>query len=412
MDDEARPAYEPRDLLWLWWLADPQDPRLIGELSLLAAVRGAGLRYAPGWLATGFALSEDLPLREGLFVPREKDSAAGAVDDARPDRWGERVIRKFERSPRLSILEYLYFCGDDRHGALGVSVSADEYRPWPSSPVPGLGSLDDMQGVVRKVLANEPVPELQKRLLRPGISLGGARPKSLVMIDGEAWIVKFSEGDDLDVELIEHAAMTLAGRCGIRVAPTRALPVGRGHAVAVRRYDRQGGTRLHAISAKVALGAVGEALGYPQLGQLLRRVVRSDWIRPQQEELFRRLVFNILVDNTDDHEKNHALLRDPQGSWWLSPAYDIVPSAQGLGVQAMEVGPHGSGSSVDGAIAAAPSFGLKRDAARAIAAEVAAVVDGWHAHFRALGVRAADLEVLDQYIDGANLRGQRRALLA
>jgi serine/threonine-protein kinase HipA len=97
--------------------------------------------------------------------------------------------------------------------------------PWPTAPLASLADLDEMAQVVRKVLANEPVPELQRRLIRPGTSLGGARPKSLIAIDGEPWLVKFAEGEDTDTELIEHASMTLAAGCGIQVATTRALPV-------------------------------------------------------------------------------------------------------------------------------------------------------------------------------------------
>ena len=407
-----RPIYKPQDTMHLWWLGDPARPRLVGELRLVANARSVGLQYAGSWRAEGFALSEDLPLQPDLFLPRDKDSAAGAVDDARPDRWGERVIRKFERSPRLSILEYLFFAGDDRYGGLGVSLRPDAYEPWPSSPLPGLASLDEMAEVVRKVLANEPVDEVQQRLLRPGVSMGGARPKSLLMIDGEPWLVKFSEGEDLDTELLEHATMTLAARCGIRVAATRALAVGDRHAVAVKRFDRAGAGRLHAVSAHVALRAAGEEPGYAQLAQLLRRLAPADAIAAQQQELFRRLVFNILVDNTDDHEKNHALLRQPDGKYLLSPAFDMVPSAQGLGYQAIEVGERGTESSLDNALTRASSYGLKKDAARAIAREVAGVVDGWQDHFRALGVRDADLAVLSQYIDGENLRSQRRAIAA
>ena len=150
-------------------------------------------------------------------------------------------------------MEYLLFAGDDRYGALSVSQNAQAYVPWPSAPMPGLASLQEIAEVVHKILANEPVPELQRRLIRPGVSMGGARPKSVVAIDGEPWLVKFSEGDELDMELIEHATMTLAARCGINAAPTRALKLVSGHAVAIRRFDRVGAQRLHAISANVAL---------------------------------------------------------------------------------------------------------------------------------------------------------------
>ena len=404
---EAR-AYAPRDTLFLWWLGSPAQPRLVGELLLVSGGRAVALQYRADWLASGFPLSEDLPLTPELFVPAGKDTAAGSVDDARPDRWGERVIRKFVPSPRLSILEYLLFAGDDRYGALGVSEVGDRYVPWQPAPLPDLASLQEMAEVVRKVLANEAVPELQQRLVRPGVSLGGARPKSLIAIEGEPWLVKFSEGEALDTELVEHAAMTLAARCGIDVATTRALPVAGRHAVAIRRFDRAGGRRLHAVSAHVALRAVGEEMGYPQLAQLLRRVAPAAHIARQQEQLFRRMVFNILVDNTDDHEKNHALLRQPDGSWLLAPAFDVVPAAQGLGYQALLVGDAGAESTLGNALSQVRAFGLKPARARVIAGEVARCVAGWKDHFAGLGVRLVDIEMLAQYLDGERLGRQRR----
>lgn len=401
-------AYVPPDSLTLWSLADPKQPRLVGELRLVLGGRGVALQYAAAWRSGGFALSEDLPLTPDLFLPREKDTAAGAVDDARPDRWGERVIRKFERSPRLSILEYLLFAGDDRYGALGVSQSPDTYQPWPTSPLPSVESLEEIAEVVRKVLANEPVPELQRRLVRPGVSLGGARPKSVVSIDGEPWLVKFSEGEAMDTQVIEHATMTLAGQCGIDVASTRALQLPGGHAVAIKRFDRAGPMRLHALSANVALRAVGEELGYPQLAQLLRRVAPASEIANQQQQLFRRMVFNILMDNTDDHEKNHSLLRQGDGSYVLSPAFDVVPSAQGLGYQAMIVGDAGVESTLANALSQARAFGMKEAAARAVVEEVAHAVDGWKQHFLRSGVSEGDIGTLAQYIDGDRLGVQRR----
>jgi serine/threonine-protein kinase HipA len=311
----------------------------------------------------------------------------------------------------LSILEFLLFAGDDRYGALSVSQSGERYEPWASSPMPGLGDLAAMDEAVRRILANEPVPEVQRRLLRPGVSLGGARPKSLVSIDGQPWLVKFSEGEDMDTELIEHATMTLAARCGIDVAETRALPVAGRHAVAIRRFDRMGADgqqRVHAISAHVALRAVGEEYGYPQLAQELRRLAPPEQIARQQQQLFRRMVFNILIDNTDDHEKNHSLLRQADGNWVLAPAYDVLPSASGLGYQAIAVGDRGNEATLENALSQVAAFGLKTAAARVIVGEIADAVDGWQAHFKQVGVSATDLEVLAQYIDG-RLGAQRAA---
>ncbi|MEJ8814201.1 HipA domain-containing protein [Variovorax ureilyticus] len=402
-----RSPYVPKEALSLWMLADPRHPVLVGEISLVLGGQGVALRYSEPWRTRGFALSEDLPLVDELFMPSQKQEAVGAVDDARPDRWGERVIRKFERSSRMSLLEYLLFAGDDRYGALGVSQQAHSYEPWPASPMPTLGDLPAMQEVIRKIIANEPVGKIEERFLRPGVSLGGARPKSVVEIDGHPWLVKFGEGEPEDTPLIEHACMSLAARCGIEVAPTRALRVGDRHAIAVRRFDRAPGIRRHAISAHVVLRAVGEEYGYPQLAQQMRRMARPDDIARQQAQLFRRMVFNVFMDNTDDHEKNHALLREPDGSWSLSPAFDIVPSMSGLGYQAMAIGREGTLSTLDNALSNVGAFGLKLREAKAIAREIAMVVGGWHREFKACGVTATDTDMLSQYLDNERTGAQK-----
>jgi serine/threonine-protein kinase HipA len=147
------------------------------------------------------------------------------------------------------------------------------------------------------VLANEPVAAGLERSITPGVTPGGARPKALIEIDNEQWVVKFADGDATDVLLVEHATMTLAERAGIVVARTLPIQLTHGHAVAIRRFDRAQGRRRHALSANVALKAAGEALGYPELAQLLRRraVVTGDRNALQMRELFRRMVFNILM---------------------------------------------------------------------------------------------------------------------
>ena len=402
--------YQPQDSMSLWWLADPAAPQRIGTVSLQDNRRKLGLSYAPGWLAgpQGFALSEDLPLQPGLHLPAERDTAVGAVDDARPDQWGERVIRLIERPARLSLLESVYFAGDDRFGALGVSLRDAVYEPAPTAVMARFDGLDDMHRAVQRVVAGEAVTEQQRRLLQPGVSMGGARPKSLMHMDGHAWVVKFSDGGELDAPLIEHASMQLARRCGIHTAETRALPVPRGHAVAVKRFDRAGAQRVHVLSAHVALRAAGEPMGYPELAQLLRRLGRPEQVRAQQQELFRRMVFNILIDNTDDHEKNHALVRGADGFYELSAAYDVLPAAQGLGYQQMRVGQQGHDASLANALSEASAFGLSAVSARSMAAHTAQQVAQWKPVFQGMGVCAADLEILAQYLDGAHLTAQRR----
>ncbi len=407
----ARPsAYVPRDELFLWWLADPVRPVLVGELKTVRTTRGVSLVYSADWIEHGFALSEDLPLVAGQeFLPRERDTAAGAVDDARPDRWGERVIRFLDKPPRLSLLEYLYFAGDERFGALGVSLSDQQYLPRRFGPLPLLADTEAIAELVRKVLANEPVAPELKRLISPGVTLGGARPKALIEIDAEQWVVKFADGDPTDTPLVEHASMTLAAKAQIRVAPTRAVRLSHGHAVAIKRFDRNAGQRRHALSANVALKAAGEALGYPELAQLLRRrgVVAGDLHLAQMHELFRRMVFNILLDNTDDHEKNHVLLVTDGMSYELSPAFDVLPSGQALGYQQLQVGEQGADSTLENALSSCAQFGLTRAAAQQEVRTVARAVARWREHFTAAGVSHGDIELLSEQIDRPFLRDQR-----
>ena len=405
-------AYQPQDSMNLWWLGDAHAPQRIGTLSLQDQRRKVALTYDPAWMASpkGFALSEDLPLQVGLMLPEARDTAAGAVDDARPDQWGERVIRLIERPARLSLLEYLYFAGDDRFGALGVSLQSETYVPAATAAMPTFEGLNDMHQAVQRVMAGDAVSEQQRRLLQPGVSIGGARPKSLMQIDGASWVVKFSEGGELDSPLIEHASMQLARRCGIQTADSLALPLPQGHAVAVRRFDRAGSQRLHVQSAHVALRAAGEVIGYPELAQLIRRVGRPEQVRAQQQELFRRMVFNILIDNTDDHEKNHALVRGADGLYELSPAFDVLPAVQGLGYQQMRVGALGHEATLANALSEARAFGLTDAQARQTVAEIAHQVAHWKQVFKSLDVRDADIDQLAQYLDGAHLREQRAAL--
>lgn len=416
MHADTPQPYQPSDTLFLWWLQDLTRPVLIGTLATVRALRGVSLRYAPGWLASGFALSEDLPLIDTEFLPAGKDTAAGAVDDARPDRWGERVIRVIDKPPRLSLMEFLYFAGDERFGALGVSLSQAHYLPRGFGPLPQYSDVPRIDETLRRVAAGESVPEPMRRLVAPGVTMGGARPKALLAWDGHPWVLKFPEpGDTFDVPLVEHASMSLASRAQIQVAETRPVALGRSHALAVRRFDRvqtaAGLQRRHALSASVALKAAGNALGYPELAQLLRRrgVAAAGRHRTQMAELFRRMVFNILIDNTDDHEKNHVLLMNDRAELELSPAFDVVPSGQALGYQQLRVGLDAADSTLSNALSEHTQFGLDRRDAEAQIRQVAGVVAGWKVHFAQAGVQADHIESLSQQIDRPFLADQRKA---
>jgi serine/threonine-protein kinase HipA len=406
------------DTLWLWYLGQPASPQLAGELRLLNIGNGVSLTYAPTWRESGFALSEDLPLADIEHLPRANGRAAGAVDDARPDRWGERVIQFLDKPGRLSLMEYLYYAGDDRFGALGISSSKDEYQPRRNGPLPRLADAQALSEVMRKISAREPLTDIERRIATAGGSLGGAKPKALITIDGVEWVLKFFSGEPVDAPLIEHASMTLAAKAGIRVAETMPVSLRGETALGVRRFDRAPNGRIHCISAGTALRAVVAAgqppdLGYPSLAQLLRRAGDTTLSANRQEmrELFRRMAFNILIDNTDDHEKNHSLMWLPAtraGKLRLAPAYDVLPTNSGQGHQEFVVGTEGRDSTLANAMSQCALFGLDGAEAAQEILGVIAVVDTWREHFTACGVTQGDIENLAERIDGAELLGERR----
>ena len=409
--------------LYLWYLEDLASPRFVGTLQLVSAGKGVSLHYGAQWLATGFALSEDLPLVDTPFLPpgrlfADAQRAVGAVDDARPDRWGEKVIRFVDRPKRLSLMEYLYYAGHDRFGALGVSTSATAYLPRTTGPLPRLQDAQQLSEVAAKIEAAEPLTELEARIMAGGGSpLGGAKPKALIEIDGEQWVIKFFNNEPVDTPLIEHASMTLAQRAGITVASTQVIRLRSFNALAIRRFDRAHGRRIHSISAGTAIRAATPAgmepeMGYPELARVIRRIgVTQDGASQRDaRELFRRMVFNILIDNTDDHEKNHALLVvDPfsNGRLRLAPAYDILPTNSGQGYQEFICGAQGQDSTLENAMSQSDSFGLLAAEAVQEVVSVVHVVNTWKEHFVQTGVTQRDVESLARQIDGQQLLSQR-----
>lgn len=408
------------DELFLWYLGDPAQPRYVGVLHRVDDGKGVSLRYDAAWLTSGFALSEDLPLVDIEHRPPGRlqanaPRAAGAVDDARPDRWGERVIDHLDRPSRRSLMEYLFYAGDDRFGALGTSTSAEIYSPRPGSPLPRLEDAQSLSEVVHKIQGKEAITEIERRVIRSGGSFGGAKPKALIEIDGVQWVLKFFNGEPVDLPLVEHAAMTLARKAGIRTAETLPVALVGEHALAVRRFDRIGGQRQHCISAGTALRAAVPAeqlvLGYPSLALLLRRAgsPRADQHVRDTAELFRRMVFNILIDNTDDHEKNHALIAGEDGYYLLAPAYDVVPTNSGQGSQEFVCGLRDRESSLRNAMSQHALFGLTEDQALNAMVDVVAVVNGWKEHFLGCGVTSTDVEHLAEFIDDSEVGQERLA---
>ncbi len=385
------------------WLYPPHSlrPELCGRLDLIGG-RQCLFSYAPEYLdrREAMPLAPDLPPRAGQYAPPPGMPIHSIFEDAGPDRWGQRVIDRIFNPRRRSPMDYLALAGEDRIGALGFSEAADHYRvdlpqPFHRGDLPGL--LD----AARAVELQLPIDERMRQLLRPGGTAGGARPKAIIDDEGASWIAKFpAEGDDVDFCAIEHATLHLARACGIDAPESRLLRLGKASTLLVRRFDREpDGSRIHYASARTMLLAEGipeSEMSYADIAEVARRYAPN----PVEDclQLFRRMLFNILIENTDDHAKNHAFLNRAGTHWQLSPVFDIQPQLQGIGYQQLIVGDAGHEPSMANALSQAARFMLTAEAARAEAERVIGIVAGWQAVFAAHGVTDLDIHACETYV--------------
>ena len=327
-------------------------------------------------------------------------AALGVFRDASPDYWGRRVIERSAGMPELPEAEYLLRSNATRAGALGFNSTLDATAPV-AEPLRHL-MLSALLDASRRLEADLPIADEALSLLRQGTSLGGARPKASVLEDDTYWLAKFPSHDDrLDIAAIEYATLSLAEQAGIHIPRIRLLVLPGGDRVLLlQRFDRdwtaEGWYRYHCMSGLTLLGlhesenARGD---YSALADTLRRL--SADFPADAEQLFRRMVYNILVSNDDDHLRNHALLLVPQG-WRLSPAFDVVPHPQ-IGYerrQSIQVGRQGRASTITNALSDAARFGLTAAHAAACVGEVKKAVESWRPLFTDHGVAPAEIEQL------------------
>lgn len=307
---------------------------------------------------------ETLPLSAATFVLKERRIRDGGampltLRDALPDSWGRKVL-EIQHGRTLTDIDTLLLTNEDRVGAM---VFSETLPIATNAPVTQLLSLEDLAEASRRIESGLEVTPRMQQLLRGG-SLGGARPKATFVHEGRRHIAKFaSRGDEHDMEVVEAATLGMARACGITVPPFLLQPLAAGHALLVERFDRNGPVteeqRLHYLSCSALLDVPYESSegSYVELAQVLRRMS----IRPELDvrELFRRMVFNLVVGNSDDHVKNHGMLRDEQGLWRLAPAFDLVAQLNAhTGYQELAILPGKHASSLALARDAAPHFGL------------------------------------------------------
>lgn len=363
--------------------------------------------YAEEWLDNPDAFALDpanLPLDGGqIYTTSDKSALPGALRDTAPDRWGQQLIRRaFRKSGEnrtLSDIDYLLAITDQtRIGALRFKREGEDsfdhdighYRVPPLIQLPALIYAADA------VQTNTETAEDLKLLLNEGSPLGGARPKSAVVDnDGTLAIAKFPKPDDArSITQGEVLAMMLAAKAGINAARARLQDVAGRPVALITRFDRQGGKRLPFLSAMSLLGLNdGDEATYTDIAECIR--MHSSEPTKDLHELWRRIVFSVLIGNLDDHLRNHGFLYDGEDKWRLSPAYDLnpVPSEESVRELTTWISEEGPDADLDIARRAAPFFALKGDQAEATIDEVSAALRGWQNPARQLGMSAADIAV-------------------
>lgn len=410
------------------WLSDRSLIEQETRVGTLTRSRGRGgeavrFEYASGWLEpsvtpSAFPIDPDLPLLRGIFHPPQGWALPGIFLDMAPDRWGRVLMERREaieardqqREPRV-LRDWDFLTGvNDATRMGGLRLRDPAAQAWVDDRergAPPLARLRELEHIVARLdhAGAEQAPEYRewlRLLVVPGTSLGGARPKaSFTDEDGSTWIAKFPASDDRrDVGLLELLASRLATRAGIDMPPARRYRFSpRGHTFAVQRFDREGDSRRVYASAMTLLQRRdGDGGSYLDLVELIETVGDPASIRDDLAQLYRRIVFSILIGNRDDHLRNHGFLRTA-GGWRLSPAFDINPNpdkdVHALAIDAADPRP------VTAHLRATRDYyRLKSAQAEAIEIEVRDAVAGWRAVAVDLGVSSADLSMLGGVIDG------------
>lgn len=396
---------------------------LVGHLWIRESRRGtfgATFQYADAWLEKKDAFAVDPLLPIVSPGPFHKERLFGAIADSAPDRWGKTLMARAERlrarqenrPPRhLREIDYVLGVSDiARQGALRFSsAEAGAFLAAHSeAAVSPLVDLPRLLAAAQGFLDNPDNEDDLRILLAPGSSLGGARPKASVKDDeGHLSIAKFPKKDDpYSVEAWEHLALTMAQEAGIRVAESTLLSVEDRDIILLSRFDRDGTSRTPFLSAMSLLDAVDqEARSYLEIAEAIRRFGAQT--RADLSELWRRMLFNILVSNTDDHLRNHGFLYAGRGGWTLSPAYDLnpVPVAVKPRFLSTAIGedPNDTSASLSLALDVAEYFDLSEQEARSMAHQVAQVTRQWADRAQSMGIRGTEIDFMSSAFDHDDL---------
>jgi serine/threonine-protein kinase HipA len=348
----------------------------------------------------------ELKLSAKTYETRLLKGVFGALRDASPDHWGRRIIERHFGSPGPDELDYLLHSPDDRAGALAFGRGSEP--PAPKREFNRTMELERLQAFADAVIKDEKLPDdpdagQAQELMDGGTSMGGARPKAVVEDENALWIAKFNRHDDKwNHARVEHAMLVLARECGLQTAESRLTTIGDRDALLVKRFDREyteaGYRRARMLSALTLLRCEDthtdrSKWSYVLLAEELRRI--SDQPKTDAFELFRRMCFNALISNTDDHPRNHAVIA-MDTDWKLSPAYDLVPNMP-ISLErrdlALDCGDMGRHAHAENLLSQSARFLLEPDEAKAIINQMEeAVRKRWYEIARREGVSEKDCE--------------------
>jgi serine/threonine-protein kinase HipA len=398
-------------------------PALAGRLwtRVRSGKESATFEYDETWLKNPyrFSLEPALTLGPAPHHTVQGRPLFGAIGDSAPDRWGRALIRRAElrqaeqedRPPRtLHEADVLLMVDDEaRAGALRFALAEGGpfLRESGNARVPPLVEIPKLLAASEHLEDGVETAEEIKLLIAPGSSLGGARPKASVRDrDGSLAIAKFPhKSDAIKVELWEAVALRLASKAGIEVPEARIETVADKPVLVLRRFDRRGATRIPYLSAMSMLGAIDhEQRSYMEIADALRRYGAT--APSDLKQLWRRIVFNVLISNTDDHLRNHGFLYQGNSGWALAPAFDLNPVPLDIKPRVLStaIDIENATASIDLALSVAEYFDLKPSEAKGIAAEVGLVVTKWRDEAKRAGISEAEINRMSSAFEHQDLK--------
>lgn len=416
---------------YVWvWLPDATEPVVAGRVSVDAGV--IVFNYGKSYLDRPDAIPlylPELPLKRGEIYPPSGLSMPSSIRDASPDAWGRRVIlnRRFGAKRKdldeleLSEITYLLESGSDRIGALDFQRSPTKYEPRSHANA----TLDELLESARRVEEGIPLTPELNRALHHGSSIGGARPKALIEDGDRKYVAKFSSTSDLySVVKAEFTAMRLASLAGINTAPVKLVSASGKDVLLIERFDRvkteNGWSRKLMVSALTILELDEMMARYASYSDLAT-IIRHRFNNPSNtlKELFKRIVFNILCGNTDDHARNHAAFWNGE-HLSLSPAYDICPQSRSgqEASQAMLISPDNRMSQIAACLEASDYFHLSFDETVQIALEqIKCIGENWQVvcEEAELGATERNMMLGRQFLNPfafTELKGEAKKLIA